>query len=76
MIGVGSATAQFFINVSDNDFLDYNAPNPQNWGYCVFGQVTVGKEVVDQIRRVKTGRKGMFQDVPEEAVVIEKAETI
>jgi peptidyl-prolyl cis-trans isomerase B (cyclophilin B) len=71
-----SASAQFFINVADNDFLDHSAPEPQQWGYCVFGKVSTGKEVVDQIRRVKTGQKGMFQDVPEEDVLIEKAEVV
>ncbi len=71
-----SASAQFFINVSDNDFLDYSGPDPRNWGYCVFGKVSAGKEVVDQIRRVKTGQKGMFQDLPEEDVLIEKAEMV
>jgi peptidyl-prolyl cis-trans isomerase B (cyclophilin B) len=71
-----SATAQFFINVSDNDFLNYSSPDPQNWGYCVFGKVIEGKEVVDQIRRVKTGQRGMFGDVPEENVLIERAEVV
>jgi peptidyl-prolyl cis-trans isomerase B (cyclophilin B) len=71
-----SATAQFFINVSDNDFLNYSGPDPQNWGYCVFGKVIEGKEVVDQIRRVKTGQRGMFGDVPEEHVLIERAEVV
>jgi len=69
-----SATAQFFINVGDNDFL--NCPGSDGWGYCVFGKVTEGKEVVDAIRAVKTGRKSMFSDVPLEDVIIEKAEVI
>ena len=69
-----SATAQFFINVKDNDFLDYAGPG--NWGYCVFGRVTAGTEVVDEIRKVATGRKGFHDDVPLEDVVIEKAEIV
>jgi len=71
-----SASAQFFINVADNAFLDHTAPTPQGWGYCVFGKVTGGTEVVDKIRGVKTGSKGMHQDVPVQDVVIEKAEVI
>ena len=71
-----SATAQFFINVSDNDFLNHTAPTSQGWGYCVFGRVTEGTEVVDQIRKVKTGNRGMHQDVPVNDVVIEKAEAV
>jgi|SRR5688572_5489347 len=71
-----SASAQFFINVADNGFLDHTAPNPQGWGYCVFGKVTTGTEVVDKIKGVKTGRSGMHQDVPLEDVVIEKAEIL
>lgn len=69
-----SATAQFFINVADNEFLDHTAPTQQGWGYCVFGRVTEGIDVVDRIKGVPTGRKGMHQDVPLEDVVIEKAE--
>lgn len=69
-----SATAQFFINVGDNDFLNF--PGSDGWGYCVFGKVTEGTEVVDAIRAVKTGRKSMFSDVPVEDVIIEKAEAI
>lgn len=69
-----SASAQFFINVADNDFLNHTSPTPQGWGYCVFGRVTGGTDVVDRIRRVKTGSRGMHQDVPLEDVVIEKAE--
>jgi peptidyl-prolyl cis-trans isomerase B (cyclophilin B) len=71
-----SASAQFFINVADNDFLNYSAPTPQGWGYCVFGKVVEGTEVVDRIRKVRTGSKGMHQDVPLEDVVIEKAEIV
>ena len=71
-----SASAQFFINVGDNDFLNHTAPTPQGWGYCVFGKVTEGTDVVDKIRKVKTGSSGMHQDVPVENVVIEKAEVV
>ena len=71
-----SATAQFFINVSDNDFLNFTAPTPNGWGYAVFGKVVEGTEVVDQIKGVKTGTKGFHQDVPTEDVVIEKATVI
>lgn len=70
---VDSATAQFFINVVDNDFLDFRAPTPQHFGYCVFGRVTEGMDVVDKIRKVKTGHKGMHSDVPVENVVILEA---
>jgi peptidyl-prolyl cis-trans isomerase B (cyclophilin B) len=69
-----SATAQFFINVGNNDFLNY--PGSDGWGYAVFGKVSNGMDVVDAIRAVKTGRKSMFSDVPVEDVVIEKAEVI
>jgi peptidyl-prolyl cis-trans isomerase B (cyclophilin B) len=69
-----SASAQFFINVSDNDFLNHTAPTSQGWGYCVFGKVTGGMEVVDRIKSVRTTRVGMHQDLPEEDVVLEKAE--
>jgi len=68
-----SATAQFFINVANNDFLNHTAPSAQGWGYAVFGKVIEGKEVVDKIKVVKTGRKGFHDDVPLEDVVIEKA---
>ncbi|WP_287495918.1 peptidylprolyl isomerase [Pandoraea sp. CB10b_02] len=68
-----SATAQFFINVADNDFLNHSSPTPQGWGYAVFGKVVEGQEVVDAIKGVKTGSKGFHQDVPVEDVVIEKA---
>jgi peptidyl-prolyl cis-trans isomerase B (cyclophilin B) len=67
-----SASAQFFINVKNNSFLDY--PGQDGWGYAVFGVVTEGKEVVDEIRKVKTTRSGMFADVPVEDVIIEKIE--
>lgn len=69
-----SASAQFFINVTNNSFLDY--PGQDGWGYAVFGKVTEGKEVVDQIKKVKTGRSGMFSDVPVEPVIIESVEVI
>jgi peptidyl-prolyl cis-trans isomerase B (cyclophilin B) len=69
-----SATAQFFINVADNDFLNHTAPTPQGWGYCVFGRVTAGTDVVDRIRKVRTGDRGMHQNVPVEDVIIERAE--
>ena len=68
-----SATAQFFINVSDNGFLNHTAPSAQGWGYAVFGKVVSGSEVVDKIKAVKTSRKGYHDDVPVEDVVIEKA---
>ncbi|MRR51070.1 MAG: peptidylprolyl isomerase [Rhodocyclaceae bacterium] len=71
-----SATAQFFINLVDNDFLDFKAANSQGWGYCVFGKVVDGMDVVDKIQGVKTGRSGFHQDVPLEDVVIERAEVI
>src|SRR5574338_187594 len=63
-----SATAQFFINVADNDFLNFRSPDLQGWGYCVFGRVTEGMDVVDSIRKVKTGSSGFHQDVPKEDV--------
>jgi peptidyl-prolyl cis-trans isomerase B (cyclophilin B) len=69
-----SATAQFFINVADNDFLNHTAPSGQGWGYCVFGRVIEGQDVVDKIKGVKTGRSGTHQDVPEQDVVIERTE--
>jgi peptidyl-prolyl cis-trans isomerase B (cyclophilin B) len=68
-----SATAQFFINVADNAFLNHTAPSAQGWGYAVFGKVVGGKDVVDRIKAVKTGRKGFHDDVPNEDVIIEKA---
>ena len=69
-----SASAQFFINVADNSFLNHTAPTTQGWGYCVFGKVVEGKDVVDKIKGVKTGSRGGHQDVPAEDVVIDKAE--
>ncbi len=69
-----SASSQFFINVADNDFLDHKAPSANGWGYCVFGKVVAGQDVVDKIRAVPTGTTGMHQDVPKEDVVILKAE--
>ncbi len=71
-----SATAQFFINVKDNDFLDYKGPSPQGWGYCVFGKVVSGGDVVDKIAKVQTGSSGMHQDVPRQDVVITRAEEV
>ncbi|MDM0118773.1 peptidylprolyl isomerase [Variovorax arabinosiphilus] len=68
-----SATAQFFINIADNGFLNHTAPSAQGWGYAVFGKVIAGTEVVDKIKAVKTGRKGFHDDVPMEDVIIEKA---
>jgi peptidyl-prolyl cis-trans isomerase B (cyclophilin B) len=68
-----SASSQFFINLNDNDFLNHTAPNAQGWGYAVFGKVTDGMDVVDQIRKVKTASSGFHQDVPAQDVVIEKA---
>jgi peptidyl-prolyl cis-trans isomerase B (cyclophilin B) len=71
-----SASAQFFINVADNDFLNHKAPTAQGWGYCVFGRVTEGAEVVDRIKAVPTGRSGMHSDVPTQEVLIERAEVL
>ena len=71
-----SATAQFFINVADNKFLNHSAPTAQGWGYCVFGKVTEGTEVVDKIRQVKTASRGGHENVPVEDVIIEKAEVV
>ena len=71
-----SATAQFFINTVDNDFLDFKSPSGQGWGYCVFGEVVEGMDVVDKIRAVRTGNKGFHQDVPVDDVIIEKAEIV
>lgn len=71
-----SATAQFFINASNNDFLNHTSPTPQGWGYCVFGKVVEGQDVVDKIRKVRTGNKGGHQDVPVEDVIIESAEVV
>ena len=67
---VDSATSQFFVNLVDNDFLDFQNPTPQGFGYAVFGKVTDGMDVVDRIAKVKTGSVGPYQNVPEVAVVI------
>jgi peptidyl-prolyl cis-trans isomerase B (cyclophilin B) len=71
-----SATAQFFINVADNDFLNHTAPSAQGWGYCVFGKVTAGADVVDKIKAVQTGKRGFHSDVPVQDVLITKAEEV
>jgi len=71
-----SATAQFFINVADNDFLNHTAPNPRGWGYAVFGKVVEGTETVDAIKAVPTGARAGHQDVPTDDVVILKAEAL
>jgi peptidyl-prolyl cis-trans isomerase B (cyclophilin B) len=71
-----SATAQFFINVKDNGFLNHTAPNPQGWGYAVFAKVVDGMDVVDAIKDVKTGTMAGHQDVPLEDVIIESVEVI
>jgi len=71
-----SATAQFFINVADNAFLDYKGPSPQGWGYCVFGHVSAGQDVVDKIKSMATANSGMHQNVPTKDVVIERAEEV
>lgn len=69
-----SASSQFFINIADNDFLNFSSPTAQGWGYCVFGKVSAGTEVIDKIRQVKTGSKSGHQDVPVEDVIIERVE--
>jgi peptidyl-prolyl cis-trans isomerase B (cyclophilin B) len=69
-----SASAQFFINVADNDFLNFRTPTQDGWGYCVFGKVVEGMDVADKIKGVQTGNKGYHQDVPVEDVVIESVE--
>ncbi|WP_426417496.1 peptidylprolyl isomerase [Aestuariirhabdus sp. LZHN29] len=71
-----SASAQFFINIADNAFLNHTAKNPQGWGYAVFGKVVDGMDVVDAIKSVRTGNAGHHQDVPVEDVVIESAEVV
>jgi peptidyl-prolyl cis-trans isomerase B (cyclophilin B) len=68
-----SASSQFFINVNNNDFLNHSAPTSSGWGYCVFGKVTAGMDVIDKIKKVKTGNRKGHQDVPVDDVVIEKA---
>ena len=69
-----SASAQFFINVADNDFLDYKSPSQNGWGYCVFGKVTACTDVVDRIKGVPTSNAGMHQNVPNDDVVLQRAE--
>ena len=71
-----SATAQFFINVGDNDFLDHTAPTAQGWGYCVFGKVTSGQDVVDRIKAVATASSGSHQNVPREDVIVLRAKEV
>jgi len=71
-----SATAQFFINIADNAFLNHTAPSSQGWGYAVFGKVVDGKDVVDKIKDVETGRQGFHDDVPKADIVISKAVAI
>ncbi|HKY02856.1 MAG TPA: peptidylprolyl isomerase [Burkholderiales bacterium] len=71
-----SATAQFFINVKNNDFLNFSAPTTQGWGYAVFAKVVEGTDVVDKLKGVATGRTGFHQDVPVEDVIIERAEVV
>jgi peptidyl-prolyl cis-trans isomerase B (cyclophilin B) len=71
-----SASSQFFINVSDNAFLNHTSPNADGWGYCVFGKVVEGRDIVDKIKGVKTGKRGSHSDVPVEDVLIERAEVV
>jgi peptidyl-prolyl cis-trans isomerase B (cyclophilin B) len=71
-----SASAQFFINVADNAFLDHTAPTAQGWGYCVFGKVVAGQDVVDKIKGVATGTRGHHENVPRDDVIITKAEEV
>lgn len=71
-----SASSQFFINVKDNDFLNHTAPNGQGWGYCVFGKVVEGQDVVEKIKKVKTGKRGSHEDVPVQDVIIERADVV
>src|SRR5947208_5752843 len=71
-----SASSQFFINVKDNSFLNHSAPSAEGWGYCVFGKVVQGQDVVDKIKGVRTGKRGFHSDVPVEDVVIERAEGV
>jgi peptidyl-prolyl cis-trans isomerase B (cyclophilin B) len=71
-----SASSQFFINVADNDFLDFRSPGGQGWGYCVFGKVVQGTDTVDKIRGVATGRSGMHENVPTSDVIVERAEVV
>ena len=69
-----SATAQFFINVADNAFLDHRSPDANGWGYAVFGRVVAGTDVVDHIKGLPTANRGSHQDVPADDVIIERAE--
>lgn len=71
-----SASSQFFINVKDNGFLNHTAPQPQSWGYCVFGKVVLGQDVVDKIKQVTTAKRGFHADVPVEDVIVERAEVV
>jgi peptidyl-prolyl cis-trans isomerase B (cyclophilin B) len=71
-----SATAQFFINVADNDFLNYRSSDANGWGYCVFGRVVTGTDVVDRIKALPTGNHGAHQNVPNENVIIERVEEV
>ncbi|MDR3392026.1 MAG: peptidylprolyl isomerase [Sulfuriferula sp.] len=71
-----SASSQFFINVKNNSFLNFSAPTSQGFGYCVFGKVVEGQDVIDKIKKVKTGNKAGHQDVPVEDVIIERAEVV
>ncbi|MEK9929473.1 MAG: peptidylprolyl isomerase [Rhodospirillaceae bacterium] len=71
-----SATAQFFINVANNEFLNHRSPDPQGWGYAVFGKVVSGMDVVEKIENVATGQRGPYGDVPNSDVIIEKVEEI
>ena len=71
-----SATAQFFVNVADNAFLDHKGPSPQGWGYCVFGKVAAGQDIVDRIKRMKTADSGFHQNVPTEDVILLRAEEV
>jgi peptidyl-prolyl cis-trans isomerase B (cyclophilin B) len=73
---VNSASSQFFINVADNNFLNYSSPTSQGFGYCVFGKVVEGQDVVDKIKKVKTGDRGGHQNVPIENVTLEKADVV
>ncbi len=71
-----SASSQFFINVADNEFLDFKSPGGQGWGYCVFGKVVEGADVVDRIRKVETGKSGFHENVPTQDVVLQRAEIV
>lgn len=71
-----SASSQFFINLADNGFLDHTAPTPQGFGYCVFGRVVEGEDAIERIRKVQTGTYGFHRDVPQEDMLIEKAERV